>query len=174
MGLDRLRSQGALMEKKVTDLGRVSMSVRSSARGELTTFPYPDYLLAYAEHLLDADKPTHLNENLNHGLAVILAHTACEVAASRAYRNTWQNLGTAKQAALPLRESHLGHNLAVPAFRKSFKKVTGKDVTKIKHWRYFTAANKVRNKVIHSTHRATLQEAKHALIGAREIVAFLP
>ena len=42
----------------------------------LTVVSYPDYLLTYAKHLADSDTPNlpELTENLNFGLAVVLAH----------------------------------------------------------------------------------------------------
>lgn len=150
------------------------MASNSSAGADLTVVPYPDYLLTYAQHLADAGSPNipGLGENLNFGLAVVLAHTACEVAASRVYWNSCrtQRITNPDEERLAEWQTHWGHNLANKKFRKQFEKVTGKDVKRIRLWSLFAASSDVRQKIIHATHRAISDEANNALKAARAMI----
>jgi hypothetical protein len=162
------------VKKHVTDLGSALAASNSSISAELTVVSYPDYLLTYAQHLADSGTPNlpELPENLNFGLAVVLAHTACEVAASRVYWSSWRARDPTNPDHPNLAEwqTYRGHNLANEKFRKQFKKVTGKDVSRISLWDSFAASSDVRQKVIHATHRATASEVNDALEAAREMV----
>jgi hypothetical protein len=116
-------------------------------------------ILPYARELMDL--ATRLIDEGRYSLAVILVHTACEVATGQLISNAFDSGGARhlKQWVIGLRR---GNNLANRQIRELYKALTGDDVvTGVgAEWSSFTASSTLRNNIIHEGKTASETDAK--------------
>jgi hypothetical protein len=146
---------------------RVNMSARggSSVSGwaGMTLVPYSETLLGKASGLIESGE---------FGLATILAHTACEVAAERAMSRAITERGIADlEVAIfkILSNSNLGNERT----SKFYEPLTGDKITEQGFWSEFTCSAKRRNGTVHKGQQITKSQAEASYKAASELVAHL-
>jgi hypothetical protein len=115
---------------------------------------YPDGLMQEADALMmNIEK---------YGLAIVVAHTACEIATQSAFRRA-----ILKRGLLDLEEVLAGpypsYNLKNDRMYKVYTTITGDDVRQKPWWKAFTESLKRRNDVVHRGTQASQEEARDSL-----------
>jgi hypothetical protein len=133
------------------------------ARKDATVITYPQKLLALARKLIDDGE---------FGVAVVVAHIACEVAVERSLSEAFVAKG------IPYLEDSItdflrGYNLANERIRKFYTALTGDEVQKTTFWQKFTESATRRNNIVHSGATATKTEAEESYSAAEKLVAHL-
>jgi hypothetical protein len=130
-----------------------------------TVITYPQRLLALARKLIDDGE---------FGVAVVVAHIACEIAVARSLSEAFVARG------IPYLEDSVtdffsGYSLANDRLRKFYTALTGDEVEKTAFWSKFKESAKRRNKVAHSDATATVTktEAEDSCLAAEKLVAHL-
>lgn len=114
-----------------------------------------------------------------YGLAVVVAMTAAEVASAHAFDRAFQARGVGDLYE-PTAGMLRGQVLLSNNGRKLYMALTKKEMTDVPWgksqelwWGDYTAAVKLRNRVVHSGNPASEQEAREAINAARELVDYL-
>jgi hypothetical protein len=104
-------------------------------------------------------------------VAVILAHTACEVAVERIISQAFAR-SDIPQVAEPVDGLLNGYNLSNPRVRSLFDALTGKNIAQDKQsiWNKFCESAARRNRAVHRGERPTDDEAKESLSVVREMI----
>lgn len=97
------------------------------------------------------------------GLAIVVAHTACEVATQRAFARAFIHRGTAVGA-------FFSYNLASERVRKRYTALTGDAVWQASWWSAFTKSVERRNAIVHEGRKATDAEAAASLTACASLV----
>ena len=141
----------------------ISMSISSSMSADATLVTYPQRLLALAQKLIDDGEL---------GIAIVVAHMACEVAVERTMSEAYvtKHISYLEDA---VSEFHSGYNLANNRLRKLYTALTGDEVEKASFWGKFKASAVRRNNIVHSSGSATKAEAEESHSAARALVTHL-
>ena len=124
----------------------------------------PDELLKLSQKLIDQNE---------HSVAIVVAHTACEVsvenALSRAYAaRRLQDIEEAVNAFLTG-----GYNLGNERIRKLYDALTGNEVQKEPFWEAFKKSSERRNKAVHKGIKFTQVEAEESFKAATDLIGYL-
>ncbi|MDR8093260.1 hypothetical protein KPB05_38025 [Burkholderia gladioli] len=125
--------------------------------------PYPTILLREAGELHAAGK---------HGIAVLVAHMACEVAVERVITNAFAQ-STFQHMAESMLKFLNGYNLANDRIRSFYKALTNDDVTLLSAWPEFKESADRRNRVAHSGKVVKTEEAAATLRAVSALVEHL-
>jgi hypothetical protein len=135
----------------------------SSATAELTVKTYPQVLLTSADDLLQQGK---------YGIAVVVAHMACEVATERSLTEAFS-----KKSISYMEEPVLGflngYNLATEKNRKLYTALTGDEVQQQAFWQRFKDSATRRNAIMHKGLIVDLSQAQESINAARDLIAHL-
>jgi hypothetical protein len=154
----RLKQRGDLLsvyiDKKVT--------VSAAVQAEVIT--YPQALLTSARKLIDDGQ---------FNIAVVLSHTACEIAAERALSEA-----LAKKGIQDLKEPVLGllngYNLEDDTIRNFYRTVTGDDkIQNQPFWQKFKESATRRNYIVHQGLVVGKAEAEESFKAASDLIAYL-
>lgn len=131
----------------------------------LTVVRYPEVLLQTARRLFDSGE---------YAVAVVVAHTACEVAVERVISQSFAR-SNIPQIADPVDELINGYNLSNPKVRSLFDALTGRKVAEDKKniWEKFARSVTRRNRAVHAGMQVTKDEAQESLTVTTEIVQYL-
>jgi hypothetical protein len=139
------------------------MAIQSSVTVDATVITYPQKLLTLARRLIDDGE---------FGIAVVVAHMACEIATERTLTEAFVSKG------IPYLEDSVtdlfsGYNLANNRIRKLYTALTGDEVEKAPFWQKFKLSAERRNKIAHSSITVTKAEAEESHKAAKDLVAHL-
>jgi hypothetical protein len=129
--------------------------VHATATAELTVTPYPD-VLGTARGLLDRDQ---------FGIAVVVAHMACEVATERRLTEAFAAKGV-PDLEEPVLGFLSGYSLANDRNRKLYSALTSDEIAAQSFWAAFKDSASLRNAIIHRGATATRAEAEKSLAAA--------
>ncbi len=131
----------------------------------LTVVRYPEILLQTANRLFD---------NGEYAVAVVVAHTACEVAVECIISQSLAQ-SNISQIADPVHKLLNGYSLSNPKVRSLFDALTGRrvEVDKQNIWEEFRKSAIRRNRAVHAGVQPSRDEAKESLDVAREMVQYL-
>jgi hypothetical protein len=137
--------------------------VHASASADLTVTTYPQALLEEARSLLDRGK---------FGIAVVVAHIACEVAVERSFTDAFaaRNLQDLEESVTKF---FSGYSLANDRLRPLYTALTGDEVHKQAFWSGFVESARQRNKIVHQGRAATRLEAEKSVSATEALVAHL-
>lgn len=153
---------------KCGSLGRqhalsASLTVAATVHAELEVKKYPDALLDTAKRLIESGE---------FGIATVVVHMACEVAADRALAEAYTRAGLDHMAE-PVGELLNGFNLANDRIRKLYNAVSD-DALETRHfWQAFKESASRRNAIMHRAGRATRVEAEGSLNAGRALIEHL-
>ncbi len=135
-------------------------SASASATANLTIVLYQHSLLALAKQLCTAGE---------YGVAVVVAHIACEVAVMRAFDRafTAQGLEFLQDAVMAFCP---GYNLDNNRIRRLYTSLTKDDIASQPFWASFSASAQRRSRMVHEGSKPTPQEAADSL---KVVEAFL-
>jgi hypothetical protein len=137
---------------------RASISLAGNIHGTTSItaklVDYPDSLMQEADKLRFPGKQP--------GLAIVVAHTACEVATQRAFAraSAHRRISDLEDAVDGLCASY---NLANPKVQQFYSALTGDSVQKESWWKDFKDSSQLRNDIVHEGRRATDAEAAASL-----------
>ena len=130
---------------------------------DATVKTYPQTLLDTARDLLEREQV---------GIAIVVAHMACEVAAERSIAEAFQ-----AKALTYLEDPILafvnGFNLAAPRIRELYSALTGDEIQKQPFWQAFKTSATLRNSIVHNGKIVGRSDAEASLTAAIAIVAHL-
>jgi hypothetical protein len=135
----------------------------ASATAQLTVTTYPQTLLATAHDLLEREQ---------YGIAVVVAHMACEVAAERTMAEAF-GTKSIEHLEAPILAFINGFNLATQRIRELYSALTGDQIQQQKFWQGFTDSSKLRNSIMHNGKIAVRQEAEASLAAATALIGHL-
>jgi hypothetical protein len=141
----------------------IAMTVSSSVTVQATVITYPQKLLTLAGRLIDEGE---------FGIAIVVAHMACEIATERSLSEAFVAKGLPYLEDL-VTEFFNGYNLANDRIRKLYTTLTGDEVEKAIFWQKFKQSAKRRNKIAHTAVTVTEAEAKESHAAAKDLVAHL-
>lgn len=106
------------------------------------------------------------------GIAVVVAHIACEVAVERSFADAFaaRRLEDIEESVIDL---FSGYNLANKRIRNLYTALTGDEVQNEPFWSRFVGSAGRRNKMVHQGRAASRQEAEESLSAAEALVAHL-
>lgn len=122
----------------------------------------------YSEIMLDNARA--LLSQGHTSVAIITAHTACEVAVQRAIQAKLTPLAPPEIRKIVLR-SVRSFNLKAHATKELYHIVTGESIQTDPAWEAFTASVERRNHCVHEGYAATQKEAEDSLAAVNAIVA---
>lgn len=135
----------------------------ATATAQLTTKTYPQILLSTAEDLLQQGK---------YGIAVVVAHMACEVATERSLSESFSQIQAAHLEA-PVLAFMNGYSLAAEKNRDLYTALTGDAIQQQPFWQEFKASASRRNKIMHEGLSVGAGEAQASISAARAFVNHL-
>jgi hypothetical protein len=141
------------------------MNAMGTMRATFTLTFYEDTLLVKAQELIT---------NGDFGIAVMVAHLACEISADRAISQAFTKKRI-KYLEKWVEDLRLGQNLANPRVLKLYNAVTGDQIQKPPNtfWPDFKESANLRNDVTHKGRIVTKAEAKKSHKAASDLVAYL-
>jgi hypothetical protein len=149
---------GSLKRKDAIEPGTGAAAI-GGWHAVLTVTEYPIRLLGIAEELSPE----------NPGIAIVVAHMACEIAVARALSRAFLSRGLTD-----LEESVLnfwnGYNLATERHRKLYVALTGDNVQAQPFWQGFCDSARLRNRIMHGGHIATPAEAERSLAAIKAFI----
>jgi hypothetical protein len=124
------------------------------------TIDYPNLLLKDAEELIEQSR---------HGLAVLVAHMACDIAVQRSLSAAFarKHIGELEE---PISKSCSGYNLANDRLREFYTALTGDAIEFEPFWSDFTQSAHRRNRIVHEGIAAALPAARESLEAATALV----
>jgi hypothetical protein len=141
-------------------------AVTATATAQIEIIPsYPRVLLNLARSLIDQGE-------LRFGIAVIVAHMACEIATERSLSIAFANRGL-QYLENPVTDFLNGYNLANDKIRRLYTALTGDEVQKAAFWDKFKKASQQRNKVIHGGVIVTQTDAEEAYRAADDLLVHM-
>jgi hypothetical protein len=136
-------------------------SAQATVQAEVVT--YPQNLLFLARTLIDEGR---------FGIAVIVAHLACEIATERSLSEAFVTKGLQYLEA-SVDEFLNGCNLANDRFRKLYSAMTGDEIQTAPFWNKFKESAQRRNNIIHGGTIVGKTEAEESYRAAADLVAHL-
>jgi hypothetical protein len=121
---------------------------------------YPSLLLKDAEDLIEQGR---------HGIAVVVAHMACEIAVQRSLSAAFakKHIGELEES---ISKSFSGYNLDNDRLREFYTALTGDAIEFEPFWSNFTQSAHRRNRIVHEGIAATLPTAQDSLQSATAFV----
>ena len=138
-------------------------TISTTVTVDATVVTYPQNLLSLARALVDEGR---------FGIAVIVAHMACEVATERSLTEAFLTKGVLYLEDA-LSEFLNGYNLANERNRKFYVALTGNDMTTEPFWPAFRQSAKRRNDIMHGSLIVGKTEADESVKAATDLVAYL-
>lgn len=138
-------------------------AVNATATATLTVGSYANVLLSTARKFT---KDNH------HGIAIVVAHMACEVAVERAMRRAFTT-HEVSALARPVLDLLNGYNLGNDRTRKLYAALTGDDIASQPFWSHFKTSSERRNKIIHRGSLATAEQAQESIDAASALLKHL-
>lgn len=138
-------------------------TVHVTATAEATVITYPQTLLAACQGLINDGQ---------HGISVVVAHMACEVAVERSLSAAFAAKGL-QYLEDPVLEFLNGYNLANDRNRKLYSALSGDNIEQQPFWLQFKASAARRNNIVHGSASATKAEAEKSFLAASAFVAHL-
>lgn len=139
---------------------QATVSARASVTATATVITYQQSLLQLARQLLTSGE---------YGVAVVVAHIACEVAVQRAFDRAFKtkNVHYLQESVMDLCP---GYNLNNKRIGRLYTALTGDDIAAQPFWADFSASATRRNRMVHEGSKPSAQEAADSL---RAVEAFL-
>jgi hypothetical protein len=139
------------------------MMTSSAMSVAMTVITYPQKLLTLARRLIDDG---------DFGMAVVVAHVACEIATDLTLSEAFVAKGIPylEDAVTAL---YSGNNLANRRIRKLYTALTGDDVATASFWPQFVQSAELRNKLAHSAVTVTKADAEASHKATTDLVAHL-
>ena len=141
-----------------------TMSMPSSVTLDAVVITYPQKLLSLARKLID--------DNGEFGIAIVVAHMACEIATERTMSEAFAAKGVSYLED-SVTDFLNGYSLANNRVRKLYTALTGDQVEKASFWQAFKTSAERRNKIVHSTIPVTKPDAEESHFAASALVAHL-
>lgn len=141
----------------------VQAATSATAKVDATVITYPQDLLTLAGALIDEGR---------YGIAVVVAHMACEVAAERALADGFRNKGI-RDLEEPITDLLNGYNLANNRNRNLYVALTGNQIQNKDFWPNFKVSAQRRNRIIHNSQIVNKAEAVHSFQAATDLVSHL-
>ena len=141
----------------------VAARMTSSIKAEATVITYPQKLLSLARRLIDEGE---------FGVAVVVAHMACEIATERALSEAFAAKGI-PDLEDTVTDLFSGNSLANPRIRKLYTALTGDEIANAPFWQKFRLSAERRNSITHSSITVAKAEAEILYMAARDLVAHL-
>ena len=130
---------------------------------DATVQTYPQTLLNTARDLLEREQV---------GIAIVVAHMACEVAAERSMAEAFQ-AKTLTYLEEPILAFVNGFNLATSRIRELYSALTGDEIQKQPFWKAFKTSATLRNSIVHNGKIVGRSDAEASLTAAIALVAHL-
>jgi hypothetical protein len=137
--------------------------MHATATAELTVITYPQTLLTTALDLLEREQ---------YGIAIVVAHMACEVAAERSMAEAFQ-AKSLTHLEEPILAFVNGFNLATPRIRELYSALTGDEIQKQPFWQAFKTSATLRNNIVHNGKIAARSDAESSITAATAFVVHL-
>jgi hypothetical protein len=134
-----------------------------TVRAEVDT--YPQRLLRVARSFIDQGE-------VDFGIAVVVAHMACEIATERSLSDAFAAKGM-QDFYDWVRSLNCGYNLANPRVRGLYTTLTGDEVQQRSFWQQFKESATRRNNIIHRGATTGKTEAEESHKAASDLVAHL-
>jgi hypothetical protein len=111
-------------------------------------------------------------ESKEYGIAIVVAHMACEVAAERSISQALKSTanGDLEESIV---ERFNGFNLGNKTIRASYFKLTGDAIQEQGFWQAFKTSGEARNSIMHGGKMASPSEAEASLAATAALVAHL-
>ncbi len=135
----------------------------TSSSGQITVTTYPQVLLNTARDLMKREE---------YGIAIVVAHMACEVAAERTISQALKSKSDGDSEESKVKRFN-GFNLGNKTIRASYTKLTGDAVEEQGFWQAFKTSGDARNSIMHGGKMASLSEAEASLTATSALVAHL-
>jgi hypothetical protein len=137
---------------------RIDVEVAGGLQPRITD--YPSLLLKDAEDLIEQGR---------YGIAVVVAHMACEIAVQRSLSAAFakKHIGELEES---ISKSFSGYNLDNDRLREFYTALTGDAVEFEPFWSDFTQSAHRRNRIVHEGVAATLPTAQESLQAATAFV----
>jgi hypothetical protein len=139
------------------------ITISSLVTAQATVVTYPQKLLSLARRLIDEGE---------FGVAVVVAHMACEIATERTLSEAFAAKGI-PDLEVAVRDFFSGNSLGNDRIRKLYTALTGDDIAKAPFWQKFKLSAQKRGSIAHSSITVTKAEAEDSYIAARDLVAHL-
>ena len=140
-----------------------TLSGTATLRPELEVKRYPDALLDTARRLIDTGE---------FGIATVVVHMACEVAADLAFSQAYSRAGLVHLQE-PVGGLLNGFNLANDKIRQLYNAVAGEAIESLPFWQDFKASAGRRNAIMHKGDRATSADAEASVRAGAALVRHL-
>ena len=111
-------------------------------------------------------------ERGEYGIAIVVAHMACEVATERAFSESFDKQSI-QHLEKPIFEFVSGYNLGRDAIRVLYTAFTGDEIQSQPFWPKFKASSTLRNHIMHKGAMASQLNAETSLAAADALVAYL-
>lgn len=134
--------------------------VSASVTVDAVVITYPRRLLTLARKLIDDGE---------FGIAVVVAHVACEVATERTLTDAFAARGVSYLED-SVTELLSGYSLANDRIRKLYRALTGDQIEQAPFWAKFKASATRRNNVVHSSASVTKADANESHQAATDLV----
>jgi hypothetical protein len=141
------------------------MTTSSWVRAQATVATYPQRLLTIARRLIDDEG--------QFSFAVVVAHTACEIATERSLDNAFLAQGIQSNLQDWVKSLNYGYNLGNNRIRRLYTAVTGHELQKQGFWQKFKASVDRRNSIVHKGVMVEKADAEESYEAARELLAHL-
>lgn len=127
---------------------------------------YPQILLRIARILLDK------NDDKLCGVAILVTHTACEVATERSLSGSFAKKGI-RYLEEPMTGFLNGYNLADDKLRNLYTSMTGDKIEEKPFWKKFVKSAIRRNRIVHEGLICNREEAEESFEAVNDIIAHL-
>jgi hypothetical protein len=136
-------------------------------RVQATVVTYPQRLLTIARRLIDDEG--------QFSFAIVVAHTACEIATERSLDNAFVAQGIQSNLQDWVKSLNYGYNLGSDRIRRLYTALTGDELQKQKQvfWQKFKASVDRRNSIVHKGVMVEKADAEESYEAARELLAHL-
>ena len=124
---------------------------------------YPQTLLDTARDLLQREQV---------GIAIVVAHMACEVAAERSMAEAFQGKALAYLED-PILAFVNGFNLATPRIQELYSALTGNEIQNDPFWQAFKTSAMLRNRIVHNGKIVARSDGEASLTAAIALVMHL-
>lgn len=141
-------------------------AIGDSAAAFVEGATYPQILLRIAWILLDK------KDDKLCGIAILVMHTACEVATERSLSESFAKKGI-RYLEEPLTGFLNGYNLADDKIRNLYTSLTGDKIEDRPFWKKFVKSARRRNQIVHEGLICSREDAEESFKAANDIIAHL-
>ena len=148
------------VRRKYTEAAQACQVVTTVKPVDVEVIDYPRLLLREAQNLVARGQ---------HGIAVVVAHMACEAAVQRALSAAFvkRNIGDLEES---ISQFFSGYNLGNDRLRAFYTALTGDRIEGAQFWKAFKESVAHRNRIIHAGRTATEADAQASIDAARWFV----